>query len=74
MSYHFKDFEIDSGKSKKAPNWVITFYRKNGSAKITMRIPTSGIFDDPNSTKELSKADCVKLAGKIALILCSELR
>jgi len=75
MSCHFSDGDISivPSKRKLPDHWEVTFWRNGKTVKITMQIPMSGIFEDPNSTDVLNEPACTKLAKKIANILRKEL-
>jgi hypothetical protein len=70
MSHHFDDGDIEIGESKtRKDHWDVTFKRKGTKVKITMKIPKTGIFDDPSSTHVLSKDEVMVLAKVIGCIL-----
>jgi hypothetical protein len=76
MSYHWKDDDITiETVSKKGPfRYKVTFENCETGVKITMRIPKSGLYDDPESTHELTPDEAKALAIKIANVLRQELQ
>jgi len=75
MSCHFDSggISIESGSTRQLDYWNLSFENKEGSTRITMRIPKKGVFEDPHSPEKLSRSACMALAAKIADVLRREL-
>jgi len=76
MAHHFKaqDIIITTARTRGIPSYNVTFVNCETAAKITMRIPKLGIYDDPESTHELTYGEVMALAIEIAGVLREELQ
>ncbi len=74
MAHHFRSYSISQEKGAKGVGcYEITFVNEVTGAKITMQIPKLGVYDVPDSTRELTTDEVNKLAEHITIVIDHDL-
>ncbi len=69
MSHHFHPFSVAQSTARSGSSWKVTYTSTETGKKISMRIPSTGVFDNPDSHHRLKKREVIALAAEIAEVL-----